>query len=70
MKEADLNDFIVDILQDFYEIESSLKVLKNSVFNENCEITMQDIGNNLELIITKFSNTKNSLNKYIDSAFK
>jgi hypothetical protein len=69
MKEIDLNDFVTDIFQDFKEIESMMKVLKDSVFNENNEISMIDVGNTLEIIITKMSNTKISLDKYIDIAF-
>jgi hypothetical protein len=69
MENKDLNDFIVDIFQDFKEIESMMKVLKDSVFNENNEISMIDIGNTLEIIITKMSNTKISLDKYIDITF-
>lgn len=69
MDKLDLNDFMIEILQDFIEFESMLKVLKNSVFNDNSEITMIDIGNALEIIIAKISNTKHSLDKYIDIAF-
>jgi hypothetical protein len=69
MKNIDLKDFITDIFQDFKEIESMMKVLKDSVFNENNEISMIDIGNTLEIIITKMSNAKHSLDKYIDIAF-
>ena len=68
-KNTDLNDFAIEIIQDFNEIESITKVLKDSVCNENNEITMIDIGNTLELVISKMSNTKYSLNKYIDQAF-
>lgn len=69
MDNVDLNDFIIEILQDIIELESMLKVLRDSVFNENNEITMFDIGNTLEVIITKISNTKHSLNKYIDTVY-
>ena len=65
-KKTNLNDFIIEILQDFNEIQSITRVLKDSVYNE---ITMIDIGNTLELIISKISNTKYSLNKYIDQTF-
>lgn len=70
MNKIDLNDFIINILQDFIKIESMLKVLRDSTFNENNEITMLDIGNTLEVIIAKMSNTKHSLDKYIDVAFQ
>lgn len=69
MDNIDLNDFIIEISQDIIELESMLKVLKDSVFNENNEITMFDIGNTLEIIIAKISNTKYSLNKYIDTTY-
>lgn len=69
MNEIDLNDFIIEIFQDFNEIESIMKVLKDSVYNSNNECTMADIGNTLEVVIAKISNTKNSLDKYINAAF-
>jgi hypothetical protein len=69
MENKDLNDFVTDIFQDLKEIESMMKVLKDSVFNENSEISIVDIGNTLEIIITKMSNTKNSLDKYMDIVF-
>jgi hypothetical protein len=69
MDKVDLNDFVIDIFQDFKEIESMLKILKDSVYNENIESTMIDIGNTLEIIIAKMSNTRNSLDKYIDVVF-
>lgn len=70
MQNIDLNDFIVDVLQDFVEIESMLKVLKNSAYNGENEITMVDLGNTLEILIAKMTNTKHSLDKYIDDAFE
>lgn len=70
MQNIDLNDFIIDILQDFIEELSLIKVLRDSVYRENNEITMVDVGNTLEILISKMSNTKISLNKYIDNAFK
>lgn len=70
MDEIDLNDFIIDILQDFKEIESLLKILRDSAYNDNHESNLVDFGNALELIIAKFSNTKNSLDKYINFSFK
>lgn len=69
MNKIDLNDFIINILQDFIKIESMLKVLRDSTFNENNEITMLDIGNTLEITIAKMSNTKHSLDKYVDTAY-
>jgi hypothetical protein len=69
MKDIDLNDFVTDIFQDFKEIESMMKILKDSVFNENNEISMVDVGNTLEIIIAKMSDTKHSLDKYMDIAF-
>ena len=69
-KNTDLNDFVIEILQDFNEIESITKVLKDSVYNENHEITMIDIGNTLELIISKMCNTKYSIqNCYFQMVF-
>ena len=56
-------DFIVNIIQDVDEINSILKVLKDSVNNENCEIEIYDIANSLEIIISKVYNTKIALNK-------
>lgn len=69
MNKSDLNDFVIDIFQDFNEIESMIKVLKGSVNNENSEILMADIGNTLEVIISKMTNTKISLDKYINIMF-
>lgn len=69
MKNLELNDFIIEILQDFIELESMLKVLKDSAYSKNSEIEMSDIGNTFEVIVAKTSNTKLSLNKYIDIAF-
>lgn len=63
------NDYIIDILQDFCEIESLTKILKDSVNNENKLFSMSDIENTLEILITKITNTKISLNKYIDNSF-
>ena len=60
----------MEIFQDFKEIESMMKVLKDSAYNDNHESTMVDIGNTLEIIIAKMTNTKNSLNKYIDISFE
>ena len=70
MQKTGLNDFIVDILQDFCEIQSMMKILKNSVNNQNGEISMADVENTIEIIVAKMSNTTGSLNKYIDAAFE
>ena len=70
MSKKNLNDFIIDIYQDFCEVESLLKIIKDATNSQNIEANMSDIGNSIEIIITKISNTKYSLNKYIDSAFK
>lgn len=69
MENIDKNDFIMDIFQDFVEIESMMKVIKDSAFNENNESTMIDLGNTLEILIAKMSNTKFSLNKFIKDTF-
>lgn len=69
MDNIELNDYIIEILQDLIELESMLKVIKDSAYNDRCEITMIDIGNSLEIIVAKISNTKISLNKFIDIAF-
>lgn len=57
------NDFIVETMQDFNEIYSILKVLKDSINNENPEIELNDISNTLEIIIAKVHNTKLALDK-------
>jgi hypothetical protein len=69
MNDLELNDFIIEILQDVIELESMLKVLKDSACSERSEITMTDIGNTLEVIVAKISNTNISLNKYINITF-
>jgi hypothetical protein len=66
MQNIDLNDFIMDILQDIIEVQSVMEVLKDSAHNENNGIIMTDVGNTLEILIAKMSNTKHSLNKYIE----
>jgi len=63
------NDYIIDIFQDFCEIESLMKILKDSVNNENRLFSLTDIENTLEILITKMTNTNFSLNKYINSSF-
>lgn len=70
MNKINLNDFITEIFQDLKEIESIMKVLKDSTYNNNNESTMTDIGNALEIIIAKMSNTTVSLDKYINIAFE
>lgn len=69
MQDLQLNDFIADILQDFCETESMIKILRESMYNENSEVGMSDVRNALEIIIAKVSGMKYSLNKYIDMAF-
>ena len=66
----EINDFFVDIIQDFNEIESLLKVLKDSVNSENKEIVFADIANTLEIVLSKIYNTKISLNKVTEIAVK
>ncbi|MDD3437083.1 MAG: hypothetical protein PHC64_08045 [Candidatus Gastranaerophilales bacterium] len=63
------NDYIIEIFQDFCEIESLTKVLKDSINNENRLLSLPDIENTLEILITKMVNTKISLNKYINNCF-
>ena len=63
------NDYIIDIFQDFCEIESLMKILKDSVNNENRLFSLTDIENTLEILITKMTNTNFSLNKYISNSF-
>lgn len=70
MNTIELNDFIVEIFQDLKELESMLKVLKDSACSERNEIEMVDVGNTLEVVVAKISNAKNSLDKYINTAFK
>lgn len=57
------NDFIIETIQDFNEIYSILKILKDSVNNENTEIEHSDISNALEIIIAKVHNSKLALDK-------
>lgn len=66
----EINDFLIDIIQDFNEIESLLKVLKDSVNNENSEIAFADIANTLEIVLSKIYNTKISLNKVTEITVK
>lgn len=60
------SDCIVDIYQNFCEMESVLKIIKESIFNENKDITMNDIGNALEIIVSKMRENNHSLNIFID----
>ena len=57
------SDFVVETIQDFNGIYSALKVLKDSVNNENSEIEIKDISNTLEIIIAKVHNAKRALDK-------
>ena len=66
----ELNDYIIEILQDFSEINSFLKIMKDSVDNDNSGIDKSDISNSLEIIIQKMCNVKSSLSKYIENALK
>lgn len=69
MENKEQYDFVMDVFQDFIEIESMTKILKDSVSNENNECSMSDIGNVLEILNAKIANTKNSLNKFINDYF-
>ena len=53
----------------FHGLPYDMKILKNSVCNNSSETTIVDIGNALEIITAKISNTINSLDKYIDVSF-
>ena len=46
-----------------------IKVLKESISNENNDISVADIDNVLEILAAKTKNAGISLTKYIDSAF-
>lgn len=70
MDDVELNDFITGVSQDFCDIQSMIKILKDAVCNQNLESTMIDIENTLEIIIAKMVNTKYSLDKYIDTVFE
>ena len=65
--DKELNDYIVEIIQGVNEVQSVLKVLKDSLNNENNEITFLDIENTLEIIICKVQNTKFSLDKFVET---
>lgn len=70
MQDIDSQDFIVEILQDIIEIESTAKILKSSVDNMNAEISINDIVNFLEIFVAKINNAKHSLDKYIDIVYR
>ena len=70
MQNINSNDFIVDILQDICETQSIITIMREAVYNENSSIQNLDIGNTLEIIISKMSNIKYALNKYIDTYFE
>ena len=61
--ENGLYDFLIEIIQNLNEIESLLKVLRDSVNNENNRISLNDIENTLETIIARLNSTKISLDK-------
>lgn len=63
------NDYIIDIFQDFCEIKSLTKILKDSLTNENRIVSITDIENALEILVAKVSNSKIALNKYIDNSY-
>jgi hypothetical protein len=69
MNKKDQNDYIIDIFQDFCEIESLTKILRDSINNDNRLFSLSDIENTLEILITKITNTKISLNKYINNSY-
>lgn len=69
MPELELNDLINEILLNLTELESMLQVLKDASFSKSQEISMEDVGNTLEVMVDKACNTKISLNKYIATAF-
>ena len=60
---------IIDIFQSIGEQESLIRILKEAINNENDRITMPDISNALEIILSKHSNIKLSLDRYIDLSF-
>jgi hypothetical protein len=68
MLEENLNDFLVGIIQDLKEAESTMKVLKDSA-NNNCNIEMNDVANTLELIIAKINSAKYLIERHVDEEF-
>lgn len=69
MTNIELNDLIDKILRDVTELESMLQVLKDASFSTSQEISMEDVGNTLEVMVDKTYNTRISLNKYINTVF-
>lgn len=69
MLQKNLNDYAINLIQDYKETESMIKVLKDSVNNENKEINFTDIENTLEIIPAKIKNSNINFDKYIDSIF-
>lgn len=69
MKDTELNDFFVEILQDINETQSLVRVIKDSTNNENAEITIKDINNTMELLYAKVTNIKLSFEKGINEIF-
>ncbi|MDD3437491.1 MAG: hypothetical protein PHC64_10105 [Candidatus Gastranaerophilales bacterium] len=70
MDTKNLNDTIIEIFQDLNEIQSMIKVLKESIQSKNNEIFLKDIDNVLEILMPKTQNSCISLNKYIDIVFE
>jgi len=68
MIEENLNDFLISIIQDLKETESSMKVLKDAA-NNNCNIEMNDVANTLEIIIAKINSAKYLLERHVDEKF-
>jgi len=68
MFKENLNDFLVGIIQDLKEAESTMKVLKDSA-NNNSNIEMNDVANTLELIIAKINSAKYLLERHLDEEF-
>jgi hypothetical protein len=46
-----------------------LQVLKDASFSKSQEISMENVGNTLEVMVDKAYHTKLSLNKYINTVF-
>ncbi len=69
MDKIELNDHINKVLLEFIELESMMQVLKEASFSKSHEISMEDVGNTLEVMVDKAYNAKTSLNKYINAVF-
>lgn len=69
MTDIELNDIIDKVLRDVTELESMLQVLKDASFSKSQEISMEDVGNTLEVMVDKAYNTRISLKKYINTVF-